>query len=215
MGRGEKFPPQFGQTPFKTVSAHSAQNVHSYVQIRASLLSGGKSRSQHSQFGRSSSMPIFLSQLVRSAFFAIIKSTPDGVNCVSKGKSLDLISDACKQFIPAFVAMVDMPAAVILYDGNNLKIRFPAKHEIHVLSVEGKANEPFPARSGYPMGMGNQGVEGHLWKNVVVRQRFDQNAKKIFLTIVQNFPASEIFSRREWKRALPKFFNAKVIHGYP
>ena len=29
MGRGEKFPPQFGHTPFNTVSAHAAQNVHS------------------------------------------------------------------------------------------------------------------------------------------------------------------------------------------
>ncbi|GAN00200.1 enoyl-CoA hydratase [alpha proteobacterium U9-1i] len=32
------------------------QNVHSNVQIRASTLSGGKSLSQHSQFGRSSSI---------------------------------------------------------------------------------------------------------------------------------------------------------------
>jgi hypothetical protein len=29
MGRATRFPPQFGHTPFKTVSAHSTQNVHS------------------------------------------------------------------------------------------------------------------------------------------------------------------------------------------
>src|SRR4051794_34993277 len=51
IGRLTKLPPQFGQTPPNTVAAHAAQNVHSKVQIRASGLSGGRSRSQHSQFG--------------------------------------------------------------------------------------------------------------------------------------------------------------------
>src|SRR3954467_8400191 len=50
-GRLTKLPLQFGQTPPNTVAAQSAQNVHSKVQIRASGLSGGRSRSQHSQFG--------------------------------------------------------------------------------------------------------------------------------------------------------------------
>jgi hypothetical protein len=51
IGRLTKLPLQFGQTPPNTVAAHSAQNVHSKLQIRASGLSGGRSRLQHSQFG--------------------------------------------------------------------------------------------------------------------------------------------------------------------
>src|SRR5690606_3043939 len=54
-GRSTRLPPQFGQTPFKTSSAQAAQNVHSKVQMRA-IASGGKSLSQHSQFGLSSSI---------------------------------------------------------------------------------------------------------------------------------------------------------------
>jgi hypothetical protein len=42
--------------PFSTVAAHDAQNVHSNEQIRASVDSGGRSLSQHSQFGRSCSI---------------------------------------------------------------------------------------------------------------------------------------------------------------
>ena len=56
IGRGANVPPQLGQRPPSTVSAHDAQNVHSYVQIIASGASGGRFLSQHSQFGRSSSM---------------------------------------------------------------------------------------------------------------------------------------------------------------
>jgi hypothetical protein len=52
-GRAPSSPPQFGHTPASTPSAHDAQNVHSNEQIRASAEPGGRSRSQHSQFGRS------------------------------------------------------------------------------------------------------------------------------------------------------------------
>jgi hypothetical protein len=55
IGRGTKPPPQFGQTLKSTLSTQSAQNVHSYEQIRAIVDAGGRSLSQHSQFGRSSS----------------------------------------------------------------------------------------------------------------------------------------------------------------
>jgi hypothetical protein len=55
-GRGAKLPPQFGQTPLSRLSTQSRQNVHSKVQIMASVADGGKSLSQHSQLGRSSSM---------------------------------------------------------------------------------------------------------------------------------------------------------------
>src|SRR4051812_3147561 len=58
IGRAEKLPPQFGQTPPSTPSAQSAQKVHSNVQINASVASGGRSLSQHSQFGRRSSIPV-------------------------------------------------------------------------------------------------------------------------------------------------------------
>jgi hypothetical protein len=42
--------------PAEPVSTQSRQNVHSNVQIIASAASGGRSLSQHSQLGRSSSM---------------------------------------------------------------------------------------------------------------------------------------------------------------
>jgi hypothetical protein len=56
IGRAEKLPPQFGQRPFKRVSTQSRQNVHSKLQIIASTASGGRSLSQHSQLGFSTSM---------------------------------------------------------------------------------------------------------------------------------------------------------------
>lgn len=46
----------FGQTLKRTVSTQSAQKVHSWLQMRASCAFGGKSFSQYSQFGRSSSI---------------------------------------------------------------------------------------------------------------------------------------------------------------
>jgi len=55
IGRGAKPPPQFGHTFASRVSTQSAQNVHSNVQMRASTQFGGKSRSQPSQLGLSSS----------------------------------------------------------------------------------------------------------------------------------------------------------------
>ncbi len=59
-GRVTKFPPQLGQVLSNLFSAHSLQNVHSNVQIRASLVPGGKSLSQHSQLGLSKSKIRFL-----------------------------------------------------------------------------------------------------------------------------------------------------------
>ena len=56
IGRFSNPPPQLGHTPPSRSSTQCTQNVHSYVQIRASGESGGRSRSQHSQDGRSSSM---------------------------------------------------------------------------------------------------------------------------------------------------------------
>jgi hypothetical protein len=53
LGRVTSSPPQFGHTPFSTFVAQSLQNVHSNVQISAFVASGGRSRLQHSQFGRS------------------------------------------------------------------------------------------------------------------------------------------------------------------
>ena len=51
IGRGTKLPRQFGHAPQKTFATQFAQNVHSNVQIMATVLSGGRSQSQHSQFG--------------------------------------------------------------------------------------------------------------------------------------------------------------------
>jgi hypothetical protein len=55
IGRRTSSPPQLAQMKPSFLSAHSTQNVHSKVQMYASRESGGKSRSQHSQLGRSSS----------------------------------------------------------------------------------------------------------------------------------------------------------------
>jgi hypothetical protein len=56
IGRGAKFPRQFGQTPPSLFSTQSRQKVHSKVHIIASVAEGGKSLSQHSQLGRNSSI---------------------------------------------------------------------------------------------------------------------------------------------------------------
>jgi hypothetical protein len=56
IGRAVRLPPQFGQTPHRTVSTQPLQKVHSNEQIIASADSGGRSLSQHSQFGRKSSI---------------------------------------------------------------------------------------------------------------------------------------------------------------
>jgi len=50
-GRRRSSPPQFGQTSPRRRRAQSAQKVHSNVHTLASVVSGGRSRSQHSQFG--------------------------------------------------------------------------------------------------------------------------------------------------------------------
>lgn len=55
-GRDTSSPLQFGHLPPNLPSAHEAQNVHSKEQMRASTDCGGRSRLQHSQFGRSSSI---------------------------------------------------------------------------------------------------------------------------------------------------------------
>ena len=65
-GRRENSPPQFGQAPPKMFAAQSAQNVHSKVQIIASRECGGRSLSQHSQFGLSSSIAFSLTLPVRA-----------------------------------------------------------------------------------------------------------------------------------------------------
>src|SRR5712692_7835894 len=56
MGRNTRLPPQLGQSPPSLWSAQSLQNVHSKVQIIASVAVGCKSLSQHSQLGRNSSI---------------------------------------------------------------------------------------------------------------------------------------------------------------
>jgi hypothetical protein len=44
IGRGIRLPPQFGQMPCSTSSAHAAQKVHSQPQMRASVALGGMAR---------------------------------------------------------------------------------------------------------------------------------------------------------------------------
>ena len=52
LGRLTSSPPQFGHLSFNNPVTQSVQKVHSKEQIRASVDSGGKSLSQHSQLGR-------------------------------------------------------------------------------------------------------------------------------------------------------------------
>jgi predicted dehydrogenase len=56
MGLATKPPPQLGHVLLSLLSTHDLQNVHSKLQINASDESGGRSLSQHSQLGRSSSI---------------------------------------------------------------------------------------------------------------------------------------------------------------
>ena len=57
IGRGHKLPPQLGHMLEKWPSTQRRPKVHSKVQIIASVDAGGRSTSQHSQLGRSSSTP--------------------------------------------------------------------------------------------------------------------------------------------------------------
>jgi hypothetical protein len=56
IGRGSSVPPQLGHSPSANNAAHSRHHVHSKLQMSASALSGARSRPQHSQLGRISSM---------------------------------------------------------------------------------------------------------------------------------------------------------------
>jgi hypothetical protein len=52
IGRGSRFPPQFGQTFFNSPIAQSGQNAHSKLQIMADEASGGTSTPPRSHKGR-------------------------------------------------------------------------------------------------------------------------------------------------------------------
>jgi len=67
IGLGTKPPPQFGQTLLRTFSTHEAQNVHSYVQMRASSELGGRVLLQCSQVGLSSSRWLLFVRLTCSS----------------------------------------------------------------------------------------------------------------------------------------------------
>src|SRR5207247_7398699 len=56
MGRGANPPPQLGHTSCSTVRTHVWQNVHSKLQIIASVEAGGSGVLQCSQVGLNSSM---------------------------------------------------------------------------------------------------------------------------------------------------------------
>lgn len=83
-GRTTNSPPQFGHFPSSTVSAHDIQNVHSKEQIRASVDSGGKSLSQHSQFGLSCSMSRGVSVRVTGAKELSNHLFPSLQNCMQR-----------------------------------------------------------------------------------------------------------------------------------
>ncbi len=80
-----KVAPQFGQRPCNLLSVQSRQNVHSKLQIMASVESGGKSLLQHSQLGRSSSI---LSEIL--PYRSLSKAKTEGASWESaSGDQLD------------------------------------------------------------------------------------------------------------------------------
>jgi len=85
IGLGTKPPPQFGQTFPRTSSTHAAQNVHSYVQMRASSESGGRGLLQFSQVGLRSSMRIRREPSAR--YFARLSRTYQDRRNAATGKS--------------------------------------------------------------------------------------------------------------------------------
>src|SRR5678816_1932856 len=78
-GRGQKPPPQFGQTLCSTFSTQRRQKVHSKVQIIASTEFGGSVVLQFSQTGLSSSIERFLIGLEGRL---TIQSNPAQTACV-------------------------------------------------------------------------------------------------------------------------------------
>jgi hypothetical protein len=74
IGRGVNPPPQLGQICSSVFATQSRQNVHSKVQIIAASDSAGRSRSQHSQLGLSSS--IFLALRLTGEGFALPTVSP-------------------------------------------------------------------------------------------------------------------------------------------
>jgi hypothetical protein len=64
IGLGTNAPPQFGQTFSRRLSTQPAQNVHSYVQMRASSESAGRALLHCSHVGRSSSIVCLLRSLM-------------------------------------------------------------------------------------------------------------------------------------------------------
>lgn len=75
MGLSTKLPPQLGHLFFNMFLVHDLQNVHSNVQIYASLLEGGRSLLQHSQFGPNSNIfhSFFIPFLLRPLYVCRIK----------------------------------------------------------------------------------------------------------------------------------------------
>src|SRR5258708_3653910 len=103
IGRGTKPPPQFGQTLCSFVSTQSAQNVHSYEQMRASVEAGGRSLSQYSQFGRSCSAMAVTSFVAEAKFSCILfelRTSPargEGAHCRRRNMESILASrDVCR-----------------------------------------------------------------------------------------------------------------------
>src|SRR5262245_53798473 len=80
MGRGQKPPPQFGQTFSKKLSTQSRQKVHSNVQIIASVDSGGSAFLQFWQTGLSSSInesvQIFIFPVIGATCASIVHNPP-------------------------------------------------------------------------------------------------------------------------------------------
>ncbi len=79
IGRFTSSPPQFGQRSPRAVSAQERQNVHSKEQINASELAAGRSQSQFSQLGRSSSMALGSAQWVIAAVCSPSRAKRNGV----------------------------------------------------------------------------------------------------------------------------------------
>ena len=93
IGRRTSSPPQFGQTPFRALSVQFLQNVHSKEQMQASIESGGRSRSQRSQFGLSSRGIAY--RLWQKSFSFDVRKRLESGRRLGHHRVVDLDQDVC------------------------------------------------------------------------------------------------------------------------
>lgn len=111
----------------KWFSAHSAQNVHSNVQIRASSASGGRSLSQHSQFG------------FRMSIYCPFISFPPLLPAILFGTNDNMTSDSAKVVMFVVfpdVKLLDLAGPMQVFADANLEC--PGRYDLRIVSCDGE-----------------------------------------------------------------------------